>query len=68
MITMTGKALVRIPTDEELEKFDYDNWPKWEKEVGEFPWEYHDKETFYVFEGSATVTKKLSMSLKEVQP
>jgi len=42
MITMTGKALVRIPTDEELEKFDYDNWPKWEKEVGEFPWEYHD--------------------------
>jgi len=55
MINMTGKVLVRKPTQEELVQYDLDSWPIWEKEVGKFPWEYHDKETFYVFEGSATV-------------
>jgi len=55
MIIMTGKALVRKPTEEELENYDFDSWTIWEKEISEFPWEYHDKETFYVFEGRATV-------------
>jgi len=31
-------------------------WPVWEKEVSEFPWEYAQKEEFYVIEGKASVT------------
>ncbi|MHA1879493.1 MAG: cupin domain-containing protein [Candidatus Heimdallarchaeota archaeon] len=54
--TMVEKATVKKPTKEELEKLNIDSWGRWEKEVSEFPWEYHDKETFYVFEGKATVT------------
>ncbi len=31
-------------------------WPTWEKGVSEFDWEYGEKETCYILEGSATVT------------
>jgi len=55
MIIMTGKALVRKPSNKELEKYNFDSWPIWEIEVSEYPWEYLDKETFYVIEGRATV-------------
>ncbi|NHJ06094.1 MAG: DUF861 domain-containing protein [Candidatus Heimdallarchaeota archaeon] len=52
---MTKKAFVKKPTKEELKKLDIDSWGIWEKEASEFPWEYHDKEIFYVYEGKATV-------------
>ena len=31
-------------------------WGTWKKEVSEFPWEYSEKETCYILEGSAEVT------------
>ena len=52
---MTKKASVRKATEEELKKLGVDSWGIWEKEASVFPWEYHDKETFYVLEGKATV-------------
>lgn len=52
---MSEKASVKKPTKEELEKLNIDSWGIWEKEASEFPWEYHEKEIFYVFEGKATV-------------
>ncbi|MEA2070533.1 MAG: cupin domain-containing protein [Asgard group archaeon] len=53
---MSKKFSVKKPSDEELEKLNIDAWGIWEKEKSEFPWEYDQKETFYVFEGKATVT------------
>ncbi len=48
---------VRIekPSAEELADLGIDDWGIWEKEVSDFPWHYEDSETFYVFEGRATV-------------
>ena len=45
-----------IPTEAELERLGIDSWGIWTKEVSEFPWEYSDKETFYVLEGEAEVS------------
>jgi len=45
---------VRKPTEEEKEEAG--GWPVWEKESSEFDWEYSDRETCYILEGSATVT------------
>jgi uncharacterized protein len=45
---------VRKPTQEEIQKAQ--TWPVWEKEPSEFPWEYGQRETCYIVEGSATVT------------
>ena len=53
---MSDNVLIRKPTQEELTKLNIDSWGIWEKEVSEFPWEYHDKEIFYVFEGKAIVS------------
>ena len=52
---MTEKVLIRKPSVDELMEYDFDRWEIWEKEPSEFPWEYHDKEIFYVYEGKATV-------------
>ena len=47
------KVQVRKPTEEEIEKMK--SWPIWTKEVSEFDWEYSDKETCYLLEGSVDV-------------
>lgn len=52
---MADKVTVRKPEEGELEELDIDSWGIWEKEASEFPWEYDEKETFYVFEGKAKV-------------
>jgi uncharacterized protein len=44
---------VRKPTEEEINEAQ--NWPKWEKEVSEFPWSYGEKETCLILSGSAEV-------------
>lgn len=45
---------VTKPTPEQIAQTE--NWGIWEKEVSEFPWEYDEKETCYILEGSAVVT------------
>ena len=47
---------VEKPTDEKLIKLNVESWPIWEKEVSEFPWEYHESETCYILEGDVIVT------------
>ncbi len=47
---------VERPTDRVLEELDVFNWPVWEKEVSEFPWEYDMEEVCYILSGEATIT------------
>ena len=44
------------PSKKDLEQLGVDQWGIWTKEVSEFPWEYDEKETFYVLEGEAEVS------------
>jgi len=52
---MRMEVIVKKPTQEELEELNVSEWPIWEKEPSEFPWEYDDKETCYILEGMAEV-------------
>lgn len=47
---------IRKPTHEE--RLNARDWPIWEKEAGEFPWEYSQQETCLILEGAATVTNE----------
>ncbi|MBD3203698.1 DUF861 domain-containing protein [Candidatus Woesearchaeota archaeon] len=40
----------------EKERKEAKTWPIWEKEASKFPWEYSDKETCLIIQGSAKVT------------
>lgn len=44
---------VTTPTPEQIAQTK--NWGTWEKEISEFTWEYDEKETCYILEGSAEV-------------
>jgi len=44
------------PREDRLADLGVYEWPIWEHEVGEFPWEYDDKEVCYVIQGEAIVT------------
>ncbi len=43
------------PDQKRLNDLSIDTWGTWECDPSSFPWEYHDKETCYVFEGRVTV-------------
>jgi uncharacterized protein len=43
------------PDQQKLDRLGIANWGTWECEPSRFPWEYDDRETCYVFEGSVTV-------------
>lgn len=43
------------PSENEVKELNLENWGIWTKEISEFPWEYDEKETFYVLEGEADV-------------
>jgi len=45
--------IVRKPTEEEKAKMM--DWPVWEKEVSEFPWEYSEQETCLIVKGKAEI-------------
>jgi uncharacterized protein len=45
---------VRKPTQKE--KDEATNWPIWEKEESEFDWQYDEKETCLIIDGTAKVT------------
>lgn len=47
------KPEIRKPSKEE--KKEAQNWPIWEKEISEFPWEYDTKETCLILEGEVVV-------------
>lgn len=44
------------PPEEKLAELGVRDWPVWEKEVTEFPWEYDEQETCYLLEGEVEVT------------
>jgi len=50
------KISVKKPTKEELNELGIESWGIWTKEVSEFPWEYDEKETCYLYEGDVDVT------------
>ena len=47
------KPEIRKPSKEEEKEAQ--NWPIWEKEISEFPWEYDTKETCLILEGDVVV-------------
>jgi len=50
------KPLIKKPSEQE--KKEASNWPIWEKEESEFPWEYSDNETCLILEGDVTITNE----------
>ncbi|MFX0023160.1 MAG: cupin domain-containing protein [Candidatus Hermodarchaeota archaeon] len=50
------KMKKKIPTEEELAKFNVNSWGTWSKEVSEFDWSYGDTETCYILDGEVEVT------------
>jgi len=48
------KPIIRKPTEAEINEAK--QWPVWEKEASEFPWQYSQQETCLILEGDATVT------------
>lgn len=58
------KIIVRRPTEQESEEAH--SWPIWEKSPSEFPWQYDEKETCLIIEGSAEVkTDEGSITFQE---
>ena len=47
------KPKIKKPSVDEIKEAE--NWPIWEKEISEFPWEYTENETFLVVEGEVSV-------------
>ena len=50
------KPEIRKPTEEEEKEAK--NWPIWEKEESEFPWEYSQQETCLIIDGDVIVTNE----------
>lgn len=46
------------PSREVLTKLGVFDWPIWEKEASEFPWEYDERERCFFLEGDVVVTPK----------
>jgi uncharacterized cupin superfamily protein len=44
------------PSEERLIELGVFDWPVWEKERSEFPWQYDTEETCYLLEGEVVVT------------
>lgn len=53
---MSGIQVEKNPSEETLAKLGVSDWPVWEKEVSEFPWEYDETETCYLLKGEVEVT------------
>ncbi len=47
---------VERPTAQRLKELGIMNWPVWQKEESEFPWEYDMEEICYILSGEATIT------------
>jgi uncharacterized cupin superfamily protein len=44
------------PSEARLNELGVFDWPVWEKEASEFPWQYDAQEICYLLEGNVTVT------------
>ncbi len=55
------------PDQNRLDELGIADWGTWECEPSEFPWQYDDKETCYVFEGRVTV-ETLDGNKVEIEP
>jgi uncharacterized cupin superfamily protein len=53
---MTQIIVETNPDAARLAGLGVDNWPIWEKEASEFPWEYFEQEISYILEGRAIIT------------
>lgn len=53
---MSDIRIDRKPDPERLESDGVFDWPIWEKEASEFPWEYDAAETCYFLKGDVVVT------------
>lgn len=49
------KIKIEKPTEEKLKELKVKDWPIWEKEPSEFPWEYDETEVCYIIEGRVIV-------------
>jgi hypothetical protein len=47
------RPTIKKPTEQE--KQTAENWPIWEKQESEFPWEYNDKETCLILKGDVDI-------------
>jgi uncharacterized cupin superfamily protein len=50
------KIQIKKLSKEEFENLKIKDWPIWEKEASEFPWEYDETEKCYIIEGEAEIT------------
>jgi uncharacterized cupin superfamily protein len=50
-----AKIAKEKPDRARLDQLRIDDWSPWECEPSQFPWQYEDQETAYVFEGKVTV-------------
>ena len=53
---MTTIRIETAPDAARLASLGVDDWPLWEKEASDFPWEYFEAETSYILAGRAIVT------------
>lgn len=53
---MDAIQIEKNPSEERLAELGARDWPIWEKEVSEFPWEYDEQETCFLLEGEVEVT------------
>lgn len=53
---MTQIIVETHPDAARLAELGVGNWPEWEKEASEFPWEYIEEEISYILEGRAIIT------------
>ena len=54
----TEITVERDPSRSKLNVMGVFDWAVWEKEIGTFNWQYKQKETCYILEGSFSVTPK----------
>ena len=50
-----AKIAKEKPDKAKLAQLRIEDWSPWECEPSQFPWQYEDQETAYVFEGKVTV-------------
>jgi len=55
---MNEIAVVHKPSKDHLVGLGVFDWPIWEKEVSEFPWQYDEQERCFFLEGDVVVTPK----------
>ena len=53
---MSKITIEHRPSEERLKELGVANWPTWEKEVSQFPFDYDETEIAYVLEGEIVVT------------